>query len=686
MWSASMDNNAAPSAGCTITDDSDSSEQKEQQESGMSISRFWPSLISSSSSPMAQAQDMSAATAEEVPSSLPTSKMAGDFLIKTMKSLSIQEREQVDDDVHGISVPTPVTAAAATTQSMPGNHSPRHPQDYDETRISSMSPTTDAVPSSSSAAFSNGTTTVRDHATTDNQIGGTHETPEFVNHCLDCFDRELETILQSQGTSNGANSNSGAIAMALHQNRAHVQSLRLKFIRVEKYDIKNAVRRLISTFSKKLELFGESLLTKDITISDLSVADTSFLQTGTLSLFPRRDRAGRTFIALMVGLDHKLNNKVVTVKNKVRVLWYLANVASQDVETQLKGVVGLVYSNVSNIGAGDKTPAQHYVEESETHFHLAKMLTCIPVRYTALHYCYNSRKLEPLVNLGIMAVDSTISVRFRQHCGSDSEIAYKLMTFGIPKDILPFANSGTKLKMNYHKEFMNYQIRREQRQQQRIAIAGGPNHVPTDLPGVIVPGTYDVLLGRQTYARTHIGNVRLHHLVEEHSGQYDNATNKFEKTIIVSMIVDMIKSGRGNSSANGNDLGASQQQQLDKQGGVFGGRFLQLGEDGWVAVGDDVCRDRVSHAFRNHRARGAPKTSNRSGGERRRRRSLKDDVDSGNPGSNPSNVGPPSSVLSVSHPHDPQNQEGTRCWSGICGSSNNDSGSESSKRSRITFG
>ena len=233
--------------------------------------------------------------------------------------------------------------------------------------------------------------------------------------------------------------------------------------------------------------------------------------------------------------------------------------------------------------------------------------------------------------------------------------------------------------MNYHKQFINQRMLREKNQS---------NNQGESDRYVVVPGTFDVLLGRQTYARSHLGNVRFHHIVEEHMEQYEQATSKFEKTMIASITLDTIKNGTsyGNDSGTNTQpslFGGQERQQQEKQE-ACGGRFLQQRDDGWIVVNDNVARDRVAHAFRNHRARGTTKAAGGgAGASNLARRRSRPSTTTAEATSAAFGTIPPAiasaSVLSVQHHHTTQGEESTGCFQGFCGSSFNN------KRSRLSF-
>ena len=75
---------------------------------------------------------------------------------------------------------------------------------------------------------------------------------------------------------------------------------------VENYNIHNATVRMMEFFHLKLELFGPKLLTKDITLQDLSKDDKKSVESGFFQLLSVRDSAGR---AIMLGIPCLRNYK-----------------------------------------------------------------------------------------------------------------------------------------------------------------------------------------------------------------------------------------------------------------------------------------------------------------------------------------------------------------------------------------
>lgn len=84
------------------------------------------------------------------------------------------------------------------------------------------------------------------------------------------------------------------------------------------------------------------------------------------------------------------------------------------------------------------------------------------------------------------------------------------------------------------------------------------------------PGPMDVICARGKKAYRHSGNQRFRKLVEHHTPEYETASNKLKKTLIVSRIIETVR-------------------HLSPSGG-----FVKEDEMGrWLEVGDHAAREKV---------------------------------------------------------------------------------------------
>ena len=164
--------------------------------------------------------------------------------------------------------------------------------------------------------------------------------------------------------------------------------------------------------------------------------------------------------------------------------------------------------------------------------------------------------------------------------GSFTERHFALMTFGIPTQFLPVDVDGN-IQLEHHNLWLEQRRQsesmRERNQDQDPALQD------TKSPPVI-PGSLDVLFGREKTSQVHPGNARYHMIITSNIELYDSTASKQGKTELALRLIREIKES--------------------------GGRFLKLEKEGWVVVDDDAARVKVANAFRSRRKHAKPRTKN----------------------------------------------------------------------------
>jgi hypothetical protein len=117
------------------------------------------------------------------------------------------------------------------------------------------------------------------------------EEPTFVAQCLNEMEEELVKLLKSK--PNNKINKAFQLAESRDPNFVKNRSIRIRFLRAERFQAKRAAARMIRYFDWKHYLFGESKLCKKITFGDLDDYDTKALKKGGSQVLPSRDRAGR---------------------------------------------------------------------------------------------------------------------------------------------------------------------------------------------------------------------------------------------------------------------------------------------------------------------------------------------------------------------------------------------------------
>jgi len=385
---------------------------------------------------------------------------------------------------------------------------------------------------------------------------------------------------------------------AVAMSREYVEGLKIKCLRAECYDSKGAADLLVRHFERKLMLFSEDKLTKEITQDDLDPDDLVTLRNGVFQILPQRDRSGRALIMYLRKGNCQYSNKSV-----LRVMHYMAMSVVQDEEIQRRGVV------IVGFGFGEaKFVANRPLEYTRS-------WEAIPARVVALHSCRNScNQITNLILCNIMK--SRMMSRFRMHVGTPMECMYTLMTFGIPRDAIPATDCGVVDLAGHHAMLAvmkrREEVFREQLTNQNISkslplarhshkalgdraivVLGGAstgddtgsleeqtleiNDGVTHLGGtILVPGPMDILMGRGRHPKSRPGALRMHHLVLQHRVAYDSAKSRLEKTAITKSVLLQLK--------------------------ALGCRFLHETKSGYYVETDDVAaREKISHGFRNQR-------------------------------------------------------------------------------------
>jgi len=101
----------------------------------------------------------------------------------------------------------------------------------------------------------------------------------------------------------------------------------------------------------------------------------------------------------------------------------------------------------------------------------------------------------------------------------------------------------------------------------------------TPLPNDYIPGEYDVICAKGKFAKSHSGNIFYCKLIQHSLPVYKDASTKFEKSMIVSEIVDEIRSRSSNASD--------------------GGGFIRRRSGIFYEAGDHFAREKVGQSLRD---------------------------------------------------------------------------------------
>jgi hypothetical protein len=151
------------------------------------------------------------------------------------------------------------------------------------------------------------------------------------------------------------------------------------------------------------------------------------------------------------------------------------------------------------------------------------------------------------------------------YTGSDLEIQFALMSFGIPMKNFPLDHD---FKVKDLKDFIDKRkiVEDDRRRENQSA-------------NITAPEKFDVLLGRGRPVQAWVGNIWYSSIIEATFERHHEASGRRgAKKELCDEVVEIVKS--------------------------YGGRFLKREEEGgleWVEVDDALARVKVSHAFRNQK-------------------------------------------------------------------------------------
>lgn len=269
----------------------------------------------------------------------------------------------------------------------------------------------------------------------------------------------------------------------------------------------------------------------------------------------------------------------------------------EDEESQKRGVVSIAWF-VGSLRKGESIDQDVMAEMSD-------VLSWLPQKNAATHICVDPTPLKTVLARAMGAL-MTPEVRrvTKVHIGSQQEIFYHLMSYGIPVDMIPLDKNGN-VKASLQRKYIQRQRMKEHYLMQNPTIKR--------FPKIELPLPQDVLLGKGKPFQRHAGTANLRAKIEEHLEQYKAASVK-DKSAMTWMFVHQVKSN---------------------------GRFLKKGDDDWwVEVSDEEARLKVGKTFvsqslasRKKATRTTPNaTLHKDDGPALKRSKLEEQVDGKAPG------------------------------------------------------
>ena len=151
------------------------------------------------------------------------------------------------------------------------------------------------------------------------------------------------------------------------------RSFRVMFLRANQYDAKAAADQVLRHFEVKKKLFGVEKMVKDITLEDMDEDDRQSLSSGWLQLLGN-DRSNRVVCCQFPGY-----RAFKDLRNELRGKFYFMMALVKNEETQLRGVVHVLYA-IDEFK--DSTNGVGFVEN-------VQVTLAIPIQNAAIHFCSN---------------------------------------------------------------------------------------------------------------------------------------------------------------------------------------------------------------------------------------------------------------------------------------------------------
>mmetsp|Transcript_17433 Transcript_17433/g.32206 ORF Transcript_17433/g.32206 Transcript_17433/m.32206 type:complete len:310 (-) Transcript_17433:200-1129(-) len=239
---------------------------------------------------------------------------------------------------------------------------------------------------------------------------------------------------------------------------------------------------------------------------------------------------------------------------KFKVMIYIMWVATSDEETQIKGMVVLMWPGGNAAKTFLRLPDQ--IEGRM----FKRMLISIPSRPVAAHLCFPDTPIFQMVKALTMHWAGTANrTRTRCYSGTHVEMRYQLKGFGIPVDVIPLTDSGT-VKVKPMLQWLK--LRRTIEEASSSSLCG---------VAVECPLSSDVLFKSGSNSLSHPGNVMFRNLIETHFDEHNNTSSSGLKVAVSWRIVDEVLV-------------------------TFNGRFLEWDKRGWWMVIEDRAQMRAKVA------------------------------------------------------------------------------------------
>lgn len=254
------------------------------------------------------------------------------------------------------------------------------------------------------------------------RCGAVEETPELLERSLFEFDEQLNTIKEEdpdkallRNVARISSHNPTAIEGPMKNCYLNDPDIRLRFLRCECFVVDKAVHRLISFLEFTSDLFGDYVAERPIQLSDFNTKDEELaLQNSRNQLLPFRDRSGRRVLVGVGNCNFHLDYRL-----RYKILIYMHWIASEDVETQRKGIVivGWVFDEdgADNIWETSIRPGFR----KKVRLYHQKQNKSLPLREASIHQCFlDTPFFHALSSLYVFGLDPHHRTLYKKHAGT----------------------------------------------------------------------------------------------------------------------------------------------------------------------------------------------------------------------------------------------------------------------------
>ena len=265
---------------------------------------------------------------------------------------------------------------------------------------------------------------------------GLAEGPVFLKLKLAELDHYIQTRISSQ--QGGRSYEAYQMAVAQNEHYVNRPEFKITFLRATRYDTKKATTKILWYFDLKLELFGPSVVGRDICWDDLSPEAKVYMNRGDLQLLPKRDKFGRKIIFWSDSFGPKVLTPGEVLGMRQAWLYFLSCLGDHDDEPgRTRGYVYLRWAvHLKDLPHWCTTPAVKTIQT---------LHGWIPVKIAVVHHCYPPllECIHWVQKTDVLHQFNSYVARFKRfivHYGTELECKDRMMKgYGFPVDALPLA-------------------------------------------------------------------------------------------------------------------------------------------------------------------------------------------------------------------------------------------------------